>query len=315
MSMSKPRLAMLSDVRGWAFCVQAHDLELFLAERLEVTHMYVAEWVAGAPVPNLLEYDTVYCPYHRWNIDRYLPWDRTLGSLRAQWLFPERKRQPMAEEFAVVNRFRAFNVVNRTNFAEYEHGCSRLHYLTNPVNVRRFPVPTPRRNEVIASWNGNAGHTNASGEDVKGFYSIVHPACKKAGVPLVFAEYSTCRKEPHEMPAFYLQGNLGLSASLYEGASSSVMEAMAAGLAMIVTDCGNHREMQEMQIKRYGETGMRIVERSIDALAAELAVLKNDPDLVYEMGQINRQSVIDDWSWDVWADPFFRFLTIPLEHA
>lgn len=315
MAFSKPRLAMLSDVQGWAFCVQAHDLEEYLAASFDVTHMYVFDWVArNVPVPNLGEYDVVYCPYHRWNIDRYLPWERTLGSLRAQWLFPERKRMPLQEEFAVVNQFRAFNVVNRINFAEYRHHCPNLHYLTNPVNMRRFPSATPRRGEVIASWNGNAGHTNVLYEDVKGFYSIVHPACKAAGLSLVFAEYNTCRKAPSEMPAFYQQANVALSASLYEGASSSVMEAMTSGLALIVTDCGNHREMQEMQLQKYGETGIRIVERSVEAFANELLVLKHDVDLVYEMGQVNRRSIAEDWSWDAWAEPFTRFLSIPLEH-
>ena len=252
-SSSKPRLALLSDVQGWAFCVQMHDLEEYLSDRFDVTHLYVFDWVVrNQPVPNLHEFDVVYCPYHCWHIERYLPWEKTLGSLRAQWLLPEVKRAPQAEEFAIVNRFRAFNVVNRANYDEYKPGCPNLCYLTNPVNTRRFSVATPRRTEVIASWNGNAGHSNALEEDVKGFYSIVHPACKQAEVPLVYAEYNTCRKAPAEMPEFYLQANLAMSASIYEGASSAVMESAAAGLALLVTDCGNHREMQESQLAKYG---------------------------------------------------------------
>jgi hypothetical protein len=268
-SGSKPRLALLSDVQGWAFCQQMHDLEVYLSDRFDIEHLYVLDWVVNnRPVPNLLDFDVVYCPYHRWHLERYLPWHRTLGSLRAQWLLPEVKRTPQAEEFAVVNRFRAFNVVNRANYDEYRPGCPNLYYLTNPVNTRRFSVATPRRPEVIASWNGNAGHSNALEEDVKGFYSIVHPACKRAEVPLVFAEYNTCRKAP-----------------------------------------------EESQLAKYGETGIRIVERTVEAFVRELSVLKQDPDLVYEMGQINRRSIAEDWSWDAWAEPFARFLSIPLEGA
>ena len=40
-------------------------------------------------------------------------------------------------------------------------------------------------------------------------------------------------------------------------------------------------------------------------------MLKADPGLVYEMGQINRRSIAEDWSWDVWAAPFARFLEVP----
>ena len=314
MAFSKPRLALLSDVQGWAFCVQMHDLETYLADHFDVEHLYVFDWVTGRQaVPDLHQFDVIYCPYHRWNIDRHLPWEKTLGSLRAQWLFPEEKRAPQVKEFAVVNRFRAFNVVNRMNYDEYRIGCPNLHYLTNPVNMRRFPQATAKRDTVIASWNGNAAHSNSADGDVKGFYSIVFPACRHAEVPLVYAEYNTCRKAPAEMPEFYQQANLALSASLYEGASSSCMEAMAAGLALIATDCGNHREMRDLQLQKYGESGIRVVERSVESFTRELLFLRDKPGLVHEMGQINRRSIAEDWSWDVWADPFARFLSIPLE--
>jgi hypothetical protein len=311
---SKPKLALLSDVQGWAFCQQMHDLEEYLAGRFDIEHLYVFDWVVrNQPVPDLSKYDALYCPYHRWNIGQHLPWRKTLGSLRAQWLFPENKRVPQSMEFEVVNRFRAFNVVNRANYAEYAQGCPNLHYLTNPVNMRRFPQQPTRRDTLVASWNGNAGHSNSLGEDVKGFHSIVVPACAQADVPLVYAEYNTCRKAPAEMPAFYQQANVALSASLYEGASSSVMEAMAAGLALVVTDCGNHREIRDKQLTKYGESGIRVVERSVGEFVRELRFLKDNPDLAYEMGQLNRRSIAEDWSWDVWAGPFERFLSIPLE--
>jgi glycosyltransferase involved in cell wall biosynthesis len=262
--------------------------------------------------PDLSWFDSVYCPYHRWHIDNLLPREKTLGSLRAQWLVPEHRRPPRHEEFDVVNSFVAFNVVSRRNYREYHAACPDLWYLTNPVNMRRFPKATPKRDELIASWNGNAGHSNALHEDVKGFHSIVRPACARVGVPLVFAEYGLHRKTPAEMPEFYQQANVALSASLYEGASSAVMESMASGLAVVVTDCGNHREMQLAQLRRFGQTGIRIVERSIDAFEQELRVLKEDPTLIAEMGEINRESIRLDWSWDVWIEGFIEFLLTPL---
>ena len=111
------------------------------------------------------------------------------------------------------------------------------------------------------------------------------------------------------MPAFYRQSNVALCASLYEGASNSVMEAMAAGQAAIVTNVGNHREMQEEQLASCGDTGIIIVaERSIDAFVEALSSLTLAR--VLEMGEINRQSVERAWSWNVWADRYAQFLLL-----
>lgn len=90
------------------------------------------------------------------------------------------------------------------------------------------------------------------------------------------------------------------------------MEAMAAGLAVVSTDCGNTREMRDKQLARYGQTGIRIVERSIVAFERELCALREDLKLVTEMGEVNRLSIIEDWSWDVWAEGFIEFLLTPL---
>jgi len=286
------------------------DLEQYLTDRLCIEHAYVAEWQSGkADMPDMAAYDAVFCLYHRWGIEPWLPWGKVIGALRAQWLIPERKRPPEAAEFAIVNRYCRYQVVTQKNFDEYTEACPGVVYLTNPVNTRRFVLPLEQTSRVVASWNGNARHATAVDVDVKGFSSIVRPACRIANVPLKFAEYTTCRLEPHQMPAFYRQSNVALCASLYEGASNSVMEAMAAGQAAIVTNVGNHREMQEEQLASCGDTGIIIVaERSIDAFVEALSSLTLAR--VLEMGEINRQSVERAWSWNVWADRYAQFLLL-----
>lgn len=310
----KPLVLLISDVRGWAFDQNFHDLEEALKDRFDFEHGYVWEWIVDktAPMPDFARFDVVFAPYHRWNIEKFLPMDRTLGALRAQWIFPERKRQPGREEFNLVNSYAAYQVVTRRNYAELKDHCPRVVNLTNCVNMRRFPQPTPVVGEVIASWNGNAGHSNALEEDVKGYHSIILPACAEAEVELKSAEYSTSRRPPHEMPAFYYLANLSLSASLYEGASSSVMEGMAAGHALIATDVGNHREMHESMLARTGESGIVLVERSAEAFVKALEMLKHDPERVTHMGRLNREEITLNWSWDAWKDRFADFLMMPL---
>lgn len=313
----KPRVLLISDVRGWAFDQNFHDLAEYLANRFDFDHGYVWEWVVEhtAPFPDFEQYDVIFAPYHRWGIEDRLPLARTLGALRSQWVFPERKRPPEAEEFAVVNRYAAYQVVTQRNYDELIAHCPRVVYLTNPVNLRRFPEPS-QQERVVASWNGNAGHSNLLQEDVKGFHSVVQPACAQAQVPLAYAEYTLNRLQPEEMPEFYRQANVALCASLYEGTSSSVLEAMGAGLAVIATDVGNHRELHESMLARQGDSGMVLVEeRSVGAFVAALHQLKRDPARISEMGRLNREEIQMNWSWDVWQDRFADFLRLPLGEA
>lgn len=310
-------MLLLSDVHGWAFDQQLHDLVTYLDDTFDFTISYVCDWTVGPGVlnekaPNFDAYDVIFAPYHRWGLDALLPMHKTLGSLRARWLFPEDKRRAEQREFDLVNTYRAFHVVTRANYDELTGHCPNVVYLTNPINMRRFPTPTQVKGSVSVTWNGNAGHSNILKEDVKGFHSIIVPACRRAGVPLSYAEFHTNRLPPEDMPAFYQQGNVALCASLYEGASSSVMEAMAASQAVIVTDVGNHLEMSDSQLDRYGDTGIIIVERSIDAFEEAIEGLLDDPSMVEEMGRLNRKEIVRAWSWDVWASRFRDFLLTPI---
>lgn len=313
----KPRVALISDVRGWAFDQNMQDMASYLGDQFDFDHLYVRDWYGEGGgfgnAPSLRSYDVVYCLYHRWGIDHLLPWPRTVGSLRARWIFPERKRPAEQEEFDLVNQYVAYQVVTMENYSELKPHCPGVVYLTNPVSMRRFPEPTPIKDRVVVSWNGNAGHSNGTGEDVKGFWSIILPACRVSGMPIEYAESSSCRIAPKDMPEFYQNANVTLSASLYEGASNSVMEGMAAGHAVISTDAGNIREIRDAQLARTGETGIMIVERSIAAFVAAFRELKADPGKVVAMGLINRDEIDKSWSWSVWAHRYEKFLRSPLE--
>lgn len=309
--MARPRVALLSDVRGWAFHRNMLDLEEYLGERFEVDHYFVREW-QGRDIPDLSHYDAVYSLYHRYGVEHLLPMSRTLGSLRSQWFDPERKGSINAEDAKIARAYAGFHVVNRSSFDELRPLCPDVRYLTDPVNMRRFPAATPERSEVIATWNGNARHTNSAGDDVKGFYSIIVPACNRTQTPLEFAEYHTARLDPDKMPAFYQRGNLAICMSLYEGASNSVMEAMASGQAIVATDVGNHREMHESMMREYGDSGIVLVDRSVASLVDALTRFRKDPGRLVDMGRLNRSEIERAWSWPIWSDRYAEFLAIPL---
>jgi len=303
-----PKVLAISDVRGWAFHVNMMDMAQALEDQFDVDHWFIEDWVQSGLVPDFETYDTVFCIYHRWGIDHIIPWDRTVGSLRAQWFWPENQEPPGVEEYSLVNQFRAFHVVTKHNYDELKSYCPDVMYLTNPVNMKRFPRATDVDDRLVASWNGNAKHYSGN-IDVKGFYSIILPAVCAAQCEFVYAEYNSKRLAPTEMPAFYQSANVALCLSTYEGASNSTMEAMASGLALITTDCGNHREMRDNQIREYGESGIIILEsREASSVVEELNGLQRDLKRVKAMGELNRTEIETHWSWDVWAAGYATFL-------
>ena len=73
--------------------------------------------------------------------------------------------------------------------------------------------------------------------------------------------------------------------SLYEGRPYSLMEALAAGRAVVVTDVGGNRE-----IVRDGETGLWVPARDAGALAAAILQLLGDTGMRLRLGEEARAS-------------------------
>lgn len=299
----RPRVLLVSDVRDWAFDVNAKAMEKYLPE-FKCTHVYMTDIVRW---PDPWMFDAMFMPFHRWGIDAYVPWDRALGSLRSASFWAETGAPPGPAEIELVNKHRAFYTVTREPYEALKAHCPNVMYLTNPVDTRMFNPDAITYDEIVASWTGNARHANGIGLDVKGFDSIVRPACSNAAVRLEFAEYSTNRLPHAQMPAFYAKGNVTLCASSYEGCSNSVLEAMACGHAVIATDVGNHREMRDSQLRHFGHSGIELVDRDIDAFAEALRRLKSEPVRIGRMGQLNAREIRDRWSWPVWRDRYAAF--------
>jgi len=76
-----------------------------------------------------------------------------------------------------------------------------------------------------------------------------------------------------------------------EGVSLAVLEAMAAGLPVIVSEVGGLPE-----IVRHEETGLLIPPKDPEALAQSLALVLEDPDLARRLGQKAREHVLEKYS-------------------
>jgi glycosyltransferase involved in cell wall biosynthesis len=95
------------------------------------------------------------------------------------------------------------------------------------------------------------------------------------------------RDVPRLLPAF----DLFVQPSLHEGLPNTVLEAMAAGLAVVATAVGGTPE-----VVLDGVTGLLVPPGNPDALAGAMATLLRDCDLRHTMGRAGRERVAEHFT-------------------
>lgn len=89
-----------------------------------------------------------------------------------------------------------------------------------------------------------------------------------------------------DVPAVLARGTLGVLCSRQEGLSNAVMEGMAAGLPMVVTDAGGNAELV-----KEGERGFVVPPERPEALANAILRVVGDPGRARRMGEAARRFV------------------------
>ena len=97
----------------------------------------------------------------------------------------------------------------------------------------------------------------------------------------------------NDVGAILAASDVGILCSHQEGFSNAVLEAMAAGLPMIVTEVGGNAEAVID-----GETGLVVPARDSKALAAAIVRVAGDPALRAAFGAAGRQRVRDEFGID-----------------
>ncbi len=90
-----------------------------------------------------------------------------------------------------------------------------------------------------------------------------------------------------DVPDLLAAADIGVLCSHEEGFSNAILEGMAAGLPMVVTDVGGNAEAVTD-----GETGLVVPPHSPDQLGVALLSLVDNPDRRYEMGECGKRRVL-----------------------
>jgi glycosyltransferase involved in cell wall biosynthesis len=106
------------------------------------------------------------------------------------------------------------------------------------------------------------------------------------------------RREGSEMPEVYRQHDLFVSASMQEGMSNAMLEAMASGLPIVTTRCEGVDEL-------IGDNGLVADDSRPETLAAAIRKLADDPAARQAMSVAARTKA-ESFGWDKVADAYLQ---------
>lgn len=107
--------------------------------------------------------------------------------------------------------------------------------------------------------------------------------------------------ERHDVPELLLASDIGVLASHQEGFSNSVLEGMAAGLPMIVTDVGGNAEAVEHDV-----CGLVVPPRDPEAMGRAILDLAYDPARRQRLGEGGRRRVVEEFSLETCVSRYAR---------
>ncbi len=96
-----------------------------------------------------------------------------------------------------------------------------------------------------------------------------------------------------ELPKYYSAADIFLLLSSYENFSNAVLEAMSCELPIITTNVGGF----PLQV-RDGINGFLVNYGDLESLKEKVIYLAKNPNIRERMGKLNRQEVIEKYSWE-----------------
>lgn len=97
------------------------------------------------------------------------------------------------------------------------------------------------------------------------------------------------RINPDDMPQMYRQSDIFVSASMQEGMSNAMLEAMASGLPIVTTRCEGVEEL-------IADNGIVVEEANAEAIAGAIKKLSNDRPLCKQMAEAARNQA-EQFTW------------------
>jgi glycosyltransferase involved in cell wall biosynthesis len=287
----KPRVALIADVRNWAWARKAEQLRLHLGDEfaIQVAHLYASPF--PDPLPKGCDLYNTFEVFQARHIPQGLPY--VTGMTAHVWQGHERQHGPKKLR-GWADGARVFHANSRLLEVEMAAILQRpICYVPNGVDEKFFrrTRPRPATQRLIVGWVGKPNPRKGS--------DIVADACRLANVELrTVARTHRDALPAHEMRDFYQDIHVLAVASDMDGTPNPALEAAACGVPIVSNRIGNMPELIE-----HGENGF-LVERTAESIAAALREL--DPTSAARMGERARATVETGWTWRHMAPNYAR---------
>lgn len=280
----KPRLAILADVRGWAWDRKSQALRRYLGDEFAIEIAYLYDRHRPDPIPAGADLYHTFEVFQASRLPAGLPY--VTGMTAHVWPTWERQHGP-----GTVRRWassaRAFHANSRLLEREMAALLERpIAYCPNGVDETFFRRTRQRaQNErLVVGWVGKPNPRKGS--------AIVAEACRLAGVELRTVERNHRNAlGPGAMREFYQDLHVLAVASDMDGTPNPALEAAACGVAVVSNRIGNMPEFITEGVNGH------LVERDVDGLTHALRELASAVPRAVQMGEAARAMIEAHWTW------------------
>lgn len=332
---TKPRIALVVDLKGWAYWNIASKVKELLSDYYDMEIIPTEEF--GNNVVKLFFYTKSFDLIHVFwrghlslfeNFEFYMnECGLTFEEFMSKYVLSKTITTSVYDHLYldnipftnfILSRCRNYSVSSNLLKSIYDGEMKIIKkpqaVITDGVDLQMFVPQNLERfcdhKELVVGWVGNSAWSGQI-EDFKGFNTIIKPALKelqKEGYAIkgLFADRQE-RMIPHEeMPEYYNELDVCLCASKIEGTPNPVLEAMACGVAVISTEVGVVSDVFGPLQKNF------IIERTKKDLKKKLIELYDDRSLLTKLSKENLKQ-IEDWDWKLKAESFKAFFDANLK--
>jgi len=300
------KVLLLIDKLNWAYHSIAKALIKYNPHPdVELSVMHIKKNIKAIK-KQYSKFDKVFVMgWQNYQLVTFIPKKNVMVGLHSFHSWDERKttiKQDVDPPSKLLDDLSGFSKVNAvslrlTNLFK-KHGI-KVVYTPNGVDTKIFyrRVLPPVENSLVAGYSGSKAH-----DWRKGVSRFILPSGKKADVKVKLAMLSTDKYVPlEEMYRFYNEIDCYVCASLSEGMSLSVLEALACGRPVIGTRCSGNTELIKDGINGF------FVDRSVDDICSKINKLKNK-ETIQNMSNLAEKDAQKNWCWSKQAKSWIDFI-------
>lgn len=336
----RPRIALVPDVRGWAFSNIALQIKKHLSSKYDIAVFYLADYSNdnAALVKDLFcsGFDLVHffwrgaiidiCIYlksigndktARTKIDAFVRTAVTFSIYDHCFLGEDDIRQRTFLFDSIISGYTVSSLKLQKIYEAIDSYINSDMVIKDGVDLELFhPENTGRlvetNREIVVGWVGNSKWWNIDGIDHKGLHTIIIPAIdalRREGLPIVgrFADRNEKLIPLEQMTHYYNEIDICVCASDIEGTPNPVLEAMACGVPVISTDVGIVPQV-------FGPLQSEFIlpERTVAALTEKLRQLVKDPEKRRALSEENLLLIrehtreLESREWDIFFQKILR---------